>query len=145
LEELAETLHDAGLALRSVGRIVEAAAVARSAVALFRQVQDALGLALSLSLLGGCLSSIGQLDEAVSATTEALGIHRQHDGRLHQAGLIRCLNNLGMTLQALGRMDEAVAVLWEAVDRAPRGCPADAQLRARCRRNLQSVCMAVVR
>jgi tetratricopeptide (TPR) repeat protein len=126
----------------SVGRVVEAAAVARSAVALFRQVQDGLGLALSLILLGGCLSSIGQLDEAVSATTEALSIHRRHDGQLHQAGLIRCLNNLGMTLQALGRMDEAVAALGEAVERAPRGCPTDAQVRARCRRNLRKAVSA---
>jgi hypothetical protein len=39
-----------------------------------------------------------------------------------------------MTLQTLGQMDEAAAALREAVERAPRECPADVQVRARYRR-----------
>ena len=60
MEGLAATLRDAGWELRSVVRVPKAAAVVRSALAWFWQVQDYLVLTFALI-------SIDQMDEAALA------------------------------------------------------------------------------
>jgi serine/threonine-protein kinase len=74
----------------------------------------AVPLAESLDQLGTLRQTLDDLDGAIEAQTEALGIRRRHPD--DPVGLARSLNELGLTLSYRGDYEEAERRLREAYD-----------------------------
>ena len=73
----------------------------------------------ALNNLGVALSALGQREEALAATQEAVDLCRalaEARPDAFRPALARSLHNLGAHLAALGRYDEALAATQEAVD-----------------------------
>lgn len=119
----AQALVGVVTALRGSGRLDEAAATARRAIALAPGGPSKVG---ALTALGECLRTSGDHAGSLAAYTDALALGRDA-GLLpvNQAGLLR---RRGEALRAVGRTDESVAALSEAIE-LYRGAGADEPMR----------------
>ncbi len=105
-------MHITGMYLR-LGRITEAAADAREAVALIEQQKNTDGvLAFSLNLLGIAQLYTGNMSEARLTLERCADIYRQ----LKMVELLKPLVNLGAIYTRTGEIESALAVLTEAYD-----------------------------
>jgi tetratricopeptide (TPR) repeat protein len=107
----AQALVGVVTALRGSGRLDEAAATARRAIAL---APGGPSRVAALTALGECLRTTGDHAGSLEAYSEALELGREA-GLLpvNQAGLLR---RRGEALRALGRTDESVAALSAAIE-----------------------------
>ena len=97
--------NNLGVALREQGKLAEAVAAYRKALAVAPDFTDA------LSNLGGVLNRLGQTAEALPALRRAVAIQPDH---------AEALNNLGSALFHQGALRDAEGLLRQALQRAPR-------------------------
>ena len=139
LPNLAMSLNNVGNRLNAVGRREEALAATREAVTIRRQLAQANpaaylpDLATSLTNLGIRLDAVdrwedtpvrlfdpvGQQEEALAATEEAVTIRRQlaqANPTAYLPDLAASLTNLGIQRDAVGQREKAVAATEEAVE-----------------------------
>ncbi|GIJ70056.1 hypothetical protein Voc01_049730 [Virgisporangium ochraceum] len=114
--DVAVSLNHLGLALRSLGRLDEAATVQRRALAIR---EEAFGphhpaVAITLNDLGTVHHERGRYAEALELHRRAIAIRRSVLGS-DDPFLATSLANLGATLTAVGRLDDAAAALDEAL------------------------------
>ena len=98
--DYAEAHNNLGVTLQELGRLDEAEASLRQAIALKFDYANA------HQNLGRTLQALGRLDEAEAIYRKAIFLRPEH-AEAH--------NGLGMTLQALGRLDEAEAIYRKAI------------------------------
>ena len=98
--DYAEAHNNLGVTLQELGRLDEAEASLRQAIALKFDYANA------HQNLGRTLQELGRLDEAEAIYRKAIFLRPEH-AEAH--------NGLGMTLQALGRLDEAEAIYRKAI------------------------------
>ncbi|WP_170284706.1 ATP-binding protein [Kribbella amoyensis] len=111
-KNLAACLRGLGNLLLMQGEIERAQEVATSSLAMARTLDDAAGIAFSMSLLGTAQLQLGQLDAARDLLEEALTQHR----RLDEPGrLARVLGNLGGVEEELGHLDRAESLMRESL------------------------------
>jgi tetratricopeptide (TPR) repeat protein len=113
-----------GERLRTAGLLREALEVTERACEIVRQLADAdpmtyaFELADALTDLAAIRSDLGQNEEAVACSTQAVAMHRlvvRMAPGLGENHLSRALTNLGNQLWALGRHEAAIAATTEAV------------------------------
>ena len=107
--EAAYKRGDPAQALRLQKQVVAWVQANRPAIDVFR--------AMALSNLGNCLSAVGQKEEALVPTEEAVRILGQLEGRQPETRrfLAASLTNLGLIYSDMGRRQEALAPAQEAV------------------------------
>ena len=110
--ERAKALHALGVLRHQQGDADGAVAVLESALGLWREVEDATGIAQELNSLGVTRWSVGDLDLARALLTESADVAREH-GKDPQ--LAAALTNLGALAVGSGDVDEAIASLEEAL------------------------------
>ena len=124
-EILAPALNNLGLRLAEAGRLADAVAPAREALALHRDLaQEDPGtylplLAVAAYNMGVRYGTVGRPAEAVEALVEAVGRFRQlaaMEPADRTGQLALALGSLGEELGALGRHDEMLAVSQESLD-----------------------------
>ncbi len=114
--ELAGSLTDRARLLQELGRLDEAEAAAREAVAIRRHLHkgDHADVALALGVLASVVVDKGNLAEAERLRREELEITRRVLGPSHVSTAM-ALGNLGNTIQKAGRWSEAEALQREAL------------------------------
>ena len=108
------------LALRTLGRLDEAAASASRAAEMFQAVGDADGYFQGLSTFGDCLREEGRYTEALEQFLRLLALADDEDSGMTPsiAASVRpyALIRVGRCLADLGRRGEAITTLTEAID-----------------------------
>ncbi|MCC6162177.1 MAG: CHAT domain-containing protein [Acidobacteria bacterium] len=104
-----------GIALRRLGRIAEAEAAHREALALYDREHDALGRAAVLHNLGAVRFSQNAYDDALAQYRESIAIRRAHG---EVALTVSSLNNSATIYSHLGRPDSALNASREAFEAA---------------------------
>lgn len=106
---IGQSMNAVAVALRVMGRTVEAVAAAQAATTFLEQRGDRTGtLALACHTLATALEDSGRLDEALGAVGRGLASHP------HESDRPLLLSTRASLLSSLGRREEAMAALSEA-------------------------------
>ena len=112
--EIAQAQHLLGNVTRDLGRPGETEALAREAIATFRDHPEAEAeLALALGLLGDALERQRRYEEALPPFEEALALHRRHRPSSALIGSVQAA--MGHAQLRLGRIEQAEATLSRAL------------------------------
>ncbi|MEU1407064.1 tetratricopeptide repeat protein [Streptomyces sp. NPDC005728] len=109
----AEAWNRTGVALRGSGRLREAFAATRRALALYDAVGHEHGRAMAVANLGAVLGDVGDVDAAVAASRHALALFRRTGDRHGEAA---AWNNLALIHRKAVRVQEALDALRRALD-----------------------------
>ena len=123
LAEVASQLSETGQQCYRDGQPAEAVGPTQGAVAIRRRlatlapIRHEAPLATALSNLGVFLFALGEHQQALAATTEAVDSYRRVASRddRYREDLASALNNQGNRLAAMGRLDQALTATQEAV------------------------------
>jgi CHAT domain-containing protein/Tfp pilus assembly protein PilF len=94
-----------GVAYRSLGQYPKAIEYYQQSLAIFKEIGDREGEALSLNNLGVAYRSLGQYPKAIEYYQQSLAIFKEIGDREGEA---RSLNNLGNAYDALGQYPKAI-------------------------------------
>ncbi|MEV4617888.1 BTAD domain-containing putative transcriptional regulator [Asanoa sp. NPDC049573] len=101
----AQALEDLGVMCGQIGRLTEAVEHIGAALAIWRELDDPVGISGCLTQLGNSYRQLGRFDDAVRHLRRGLTVSRAAD---YRAGAAGALNNLGLALQGMGAHDRAV-------------------------------------
>ncbi|WP_170215867.1 AfsR/SARP family transcriptional regulator [Asanoa ferruginea] len=101
----AQALEDLGVMCGQIGRLTEAVQHISAALAIWRELDDPIGITGCLTQLGNSYRQLGRFDDAVRHLRRSLAVSRAADYRAGAAGV---LNNLGLALQGMGAHDRAL-------------------------------------
>ncbi len=105
-------LGQLGLAYHSMGKVDQAAAYYRQALAIAREIGDRSGEATRLGHLGIAYSHLGQIEQAIDHYRQALAIAREISDRRGEG---RHLGNLGLSYRDLGQVEQAIDSYQQAL------------------------------
>jgi DNA-binding SARP family transcriptional activator/tetratricopeptide (TPR) repeat protein len=98
-------IEDLGVMCGQIGRVTEAVEHIGAALAIWRELDDPVGVSGCLTQLGNSYRQLGRFDDAVRHLRRSLTVSRAADYRAGAAGV---LNNLGLALQGMGAHDRAL-------------------------------------
>jgi tetratricopeptide (TPR) repeat protein len=108
----AKALNRAGWLKRELGDYRQAVVILQDSLALWRQIGDSAGIALTLSNLGITVMRLGDYSEATRQLEEALDLRRQFGD---QRGIRVTLMNLGLVAFEQGNNERAVELYAESL------------------------------
>ncbi len=111
-EEVAHSLNNVGMAVRSLTDYTAAESYFQRALALYRALNDPLGVARCLNNLGIVADVRSEYDAAESYYQQSLDLSREIG---HTAGMARGLNNLGILARLRGKFDTADAYYQQSL------------------------------